>query len=267
VNNAGEDKVELFGPSPDVIYPIKDRATGEYIAPCAPESAKNMLKTLYLAKTPSGNEQTFEAAWPYVWRLTDYPRDPTEGLSAFLDSGISPEHPLLADCIQDAKDFSGSDSVLDRCGHGTYVTLIQRSLMLGVPRKLFVIAKVVDDPEAGSNPERLVRALDWLVEYNRERSPKIRFANLSLGVYAKRGCDGSCAVCEAAVRAIENGIFIVAAAGNISGKTACPAKLAFTRPDLAMVAVEDAEFGGTGKGTVAAVPPRNLVRLGRADQA
>lgn len=119
------------------------------------------------------------------------------------DTGIDSNHPELVGSIREAKDFSGSGSVLDRNGHGTHVasTIVGKSVGVA-PAAQVCMAKVLGDNGSGSSKD-VARGIDWLVSIGCD------IINLSLGSsqddsYTKRSIEN----------AIAAGVIVVAATGN-----------------------------------------------------
>lgn len=251
---SGEPPVEIMGSEgPVTIADLYDEATGSYFGPGPAEEDKPTLKAFYL-RSPGATEERFDAVWPRIWELTETVHDERQ-IMAILDTGVLSGHPLLADCIRDVVDFTG-EGPEDRAGHGTLVSLIARMGFPGVPRRKFLILKCVGADGRGAQ-DSLIRALNWMREFNARGGDRIRIANISLGVYNKRlglfDCDGSCKVCKAAVTASEE-ILLSVAAGNTAGKTACPAKAAFLPSSPAIVAIGRPDERTSGRGTMSATP-------------
>src|SRR5665213_2742541 len=221
-------------------YPLQqafDAKTGRYFSPIPPESHREEIKQAYL-RHPGTDAARFDATWPYLWRLTDYTYDDAGGLTAILDSGVLSAHPMLRDCIREVVDFTGEGGE-DQLGHGTTVALIWRMELIGLPHKKLIILKCVGANGRGRQ-EDLISALAWMREYNAQNPVKIHDAVMSLGIYNKRlgllACNGTCPLCMAAVETSAT-IKLYVAAGNIAGKTACPACAAFlpTHPNIVAV--------------------------------
>ena len=201
---------------------------GNYRLTAPPDSMKDALRLLYLTNAPNGTAVRFDLAWPAIWDLTEYVA-PSRSLVAIIDSGLMHEHPLLKGLVKESVDFTG-EGIEDRNGHGTNVALIARSLVIGRPEPFLIILKVLDE-HGMATPDVLIRALDWITDYNcsAPETERIFTATLSGGVYSRRfkvlPCNGHCTVCEAARRAAPTGgMLLQAAAGNTAGRTACPAR-------------------------------------------
>lgn len=162
-----------------------------------------------------------EDPWP---PMPDEPSTAESPLFAVLDTGIVREHPLLADLIEDEKDFTG-EGRYDGTGHGTVVALLgvgagrrpqrveinnrgkkERLIVEAAwvnrfreenpeseikvigpskPTTPLLIAKVIDSSGAGS-PEALIAGIDWVAAYKRAHPDRFVAANLSVGVYSRR---------------------------------------------------------------------------------
>ena len=249
--DADTDPIEIMGAEPTGrLGDVFDAATGRYFAPTPQPHYRDMLRQLYLAQAPGADAARFDAVWPRIWELTEYPHDPSQ-LVAILDTGVLAGHPLLRDCLHEVVDFTGEGGE-DRNGHGTLVTLLARLMMPGVPRRKFVVLKCVGADGRGAQAN-LIRALGWMQAFNRRGTARIVTANISLGVYNRKwlvlGCDGTCALCRAAVETAKE-IVLSVAAGNVAGKTACPARAAFLPSNPAILAVGRSDEATSGAGTV-----------------
>lgn len=134
-------------------------------------------------------------------------------VTAVIDTGLAAEHPAISAQLQEQVDLSG-DGLGDRCGHGTVVALI---LLATAPDTRLIDVKAFDD-QGRASPDRLVEALDWV-----GKRAGINVVQMSAGVY-RPWCNKDCNLCKAALRLSVQNIFVVAAAGNRPGETACPAK-------------------------------------------
>jgi hypothetical protein len=242
--------VELMGS--DSGYPLSqvyDATTGRYFAPMPPEAAREQIRQDYLHHAGT-DPARFDAAWPQLWRLTDFTYN-VPGLTAIIDSGVLSAHPMLRDCLREVVDFTGEGGE-DTLGHGTTVALIWRTTMLGLPHKKLIVLKCVGADGRGKQ-EDLIAALSWMREYNAKNAEPILDAVLSLGIYNKRlgllACDGTCPLCTAAVETSQS-IKLYVAAGNIAGKTACPACAAFLPSHPRIFAVTRPDETTAGKGTL-----------------
>lgn len=228
-----DDVVEIFGDHPDIgqfMHLVRDRRTGEWLGM---RHASDPPVPLEIRGAPP-----------------EPPAPPTGGLIAILDTGVLRDHPDLANRVVAEMDFTG-EGPEDRCGHGTAVSLI--ALRQG---DFGIVNVKVADAQGRGTPERLIRAMDWLADYQRSHTDRRITANLSLGVYRRRllgmlPCDGTCDVCRAARRLVAARVFVVAAAGNTAGRTACPATLGVVDPGSGVVAVTLVNGGEAGVGRIA----------------
>jgi tetratricopeptide (TPR) repeat protein len=200
---------------------VRDPRTGAYFQYSAPGDAQSdelLLKLLH----------TYPGGAPDVQLVT-----------AVLDTGVLHDHPLIKGRVIAEVDFTG-EGAEDLSGHGTMVVLnATRGVATQSSHGLLNI-KVADRTGRGT-PANLIRGLDWLTNYKAEHTDQIITANLSVGVYRRRllgmlPCDGTCDVCSAALRASEAGILVIAAAGNTTGKTACPATAGLKVPNSGIAA-------------------------------
>ncbi|HEX8363829.1 MAG TPA: S8 family serine peptidase [Allosphingosinicella sp.] len=145
---------------------------------------------------------------------------------AIVDSGLAAEHPTIAARLDEQVDFSG-EGIGDRYGHGTTVALI---FLAAAPEARLVDVKV-SDARGRSKVSRMIQGLEWI-----GRRGGIRLVNASCGAY-RPACRADCDLCTAARALVDQGILVVAAAGNRPGLTACPAKAVIS------VAESDPETG------------------------
>ena len=130
-----------------------------------------------------------------------------EGVSvAVMDSGIA-NHQYLE--VSEQRDYTG-EGVGDLNGHGTHVAGIIGSTQqnfrgVAYESELHDL-KVLDESGRGRG-DRLIRAIDYSIRND------IDVAVLSLGTELER-CNGNDAMSQAVDTAVENGVVMVAAAGN-----------------------------------------------------
>jgi tetratricopeptide (TPR) repeat protein len=171
---------------------------------------------------------------------------------AVLDSGVVHDHPDIAAQQVEDEDLTG-EGPEDLHGHGTVVTLIYLADSRDGRRVLNV---KIADRSGNTTPERIIQGLGKVTDYQRAHPELGVLANISGGTYSRRrfgllACDGTCPVCDAARAAAEAGVFVITAAGNTRGTTACPAKAAFRHPKLPILAVAQAGYADSGVGTIA----------------
>lgn len=137
---------------------------------------------------------------------------------AVLDTGIAP-HPDLASRIVAFKDFiNGKDLPYDDRGHGTHVAGIaagdgkaSKGRYTGAaPEASLVGVKVMNDKGEGQLSD-IIQGLQWVIE-NREKYG-IRVINMSLGARPAVPLKDD-PLAQAAQKATEAGLLVVAAAGN-----------------------------------------------------
>lgn len=157
------------------------------------------------------------------WSTSTLPPPRADTVQVIVDSGIREDHPWLRGLVARGANFTAED-FKDHCGHGTSSALIAVATYPFPPRLISV--KVAEADGKGS-PRALVRALEWIGNYQRSNPETTVIADLPLGAYMRTwlpgGCRGRCSVCRAALAVAASGAEIVAAAGNTPGRTACPA--------------------------------------------
>ena len=137
---------------------------------------------------------------------------------AIIDTGVLSNHPLIIPhLMEESVDFTG-EGPEDQNGHGTVVSLIY--LANATADATIYNVKALDSKGRGTM-DNLIKAIDWCIER------KIKLINISAGInYKKFGlfdCNGTCKLCKAAERAVNNGSMVFAAAGNEANETYCPA--------------------------------------------
>ncbi|WP_024998995.1 S8 family peptidase [Prevotella falsenii] len=133
---------------------------------------------------------------------------------AVLDTGIDYNHPDLY--VYGGADFTGSGNYMDYYGHGTHCAGIiaareYRNQVVGVaPRAKLYAVKVLGNDGWGDT-SNIIAGMDWCVKNG------IKVASMSLGgAYAP-----TIAYREAVSRCQQNGVLVVASAGN-SGRGKFP---------------------------------------------
>ena len=135
------EPIEIMGNErPWRLVDLYDETTGRYFSPSPRPLAKDALRQGYLRMVPGASEARFDAIWPRIWELTEFPHDPNE-LIAITDTGVLANHPMLKGCIRQVVDFTGEGGE-DRNGHGTLCALLARMAMPGLPRDRFLILVV-----------------------------------------------------------------------------------------------------------------------------
>jgi serine protease AprX len=138
---------------------------------------------------------------------------------AVIDSGVSP-HAALRGRIVASVNFRGRPGAGgDRFGHGTHVAGIIAGSNEGgyagiAPEAHIVSLRVLGTDGAGDTSD-VINAIDWAIAHKAEY--QLRVINLSLGhpVFESYRDDP---LCRAVERAVDAGLVVVAAAGNL-GKT------------------------------------------------
>lgn len=153
-----------------------------------------------------------------------------EGITiAVIDTGIEYSHPELRDRFGSNKGYDfveNSTNPIDRHGHGTHVAGICSSINYGVaPKSSLFAVRVLDENGSGKESD-VIAGIEWAIRNN------IQIANMSLGSPA-----ASAAFQDICYVAAQNGLVVVAAAGNNGGEYASyPA--AFGEPVIAVAAVD-----------------------------
>lgn len=138
---------------------------------------------------------------------------------AVMDTGIM-NHPDFDHRIAGFRDYIGSQrKMYDDNGHGTHVAgIIGGSGKLSdgryagiAPACHFMILKVLDKKGNG-NTSSVVEGIEWLVEHQEEY--RIRIINISVGMVLSAGSEERARLLRAVDYAWDNGIVVVAAAGN-----------------------------------------------------
>jgi subtilisin family serine protease len=149
---------------------------------------------------------------------------------AILDSGIDDAHKLTGASsghpgVVGKQDYTGQDAIKDRFGHGTHVASLAaggKGLKTGAytgiaPGANLIAVKVLNDQGQGT-VSNVIAAIDWCIANKNTNNYNIRVINLSLGTNAKDSYQND-PLCQAARRAVNAGIVVVASAGN-NGKDA-----------------------------------------------
>lgn len=182
---------------------------------------------------------------------------------AVLDTGIDADHPDLNAAIENARDFTGSRSgPIDHNGHGTHVsgTIAAQQNDVGVigvaPECRLLVAKVLGDDGAGSD-EAIARGIAWAVEAGAD------ILSMSFG-----SPQPSAAMHEALQHAVDQGRFVICAAGNDGRPESVnyPAKFPFS---VAVSAVDRngqlASFSSRGPEVDIAAPGQDILSTWLAD--
>ena len=142
---------------------------------------------------------------------------------AVIDSGVDSNHKLIRSSkthpgLTAYTDFVGTNAIVDRYGHGTYVASLaigSNALSNGVyegiaPNANLINLKVLNDNGTGFTSS-MIAAIDWCII--NKTTYNIRVINLSVGTPAKDSYKND-PLCLAVRRAHTAGIVVVVAAGN-----------------------------------------------------
>lgn len=138
---------------------------------------------------------------------------------AVLDTGSYP-HPDFRERIAAFQDYiNGNKQPYDDNGHGTHIagiiggagTASAGKYMGMAPKCHFVIIKILDQKGNG-NTGKVITAIDWLV--SRREEYQIHIMNISLGMVLEAESTERRRLLQAVDYAWDNGITVVAAAGN-----------------------------------------------------
>lgn len=161
---------------------------------------------------------------PYGVKMINAPDvwDKTQGkgiVIAVIDTGCQIDHPDLKDNIIGGVNFTNDDdgevdAFQDYSGHGTHVAGIiaasnNKSGIMGVaPNASLLILKVIESNGSSSN-ENLIAAIKYAISWRGALDERVSIINISLG-----GPNDDPELSIIINNAINNGIIIVAAAGN-----------------------------------------------------
>lgn len=138
---------------------------------------------------------------------------------AVLDTGIAlhPDFDYRISCFHDI--INGKSMIYDDNGHGTHVAGIiggsgklSKGVLSGMaPRCRLIIVKVLDEKGDGEI-ENVIQGIGWVLK-NREKY-NIRVVNISVGTVPHAASEGEERLVNAVERLWDDGIVVVAAAGN-----------------------------------------------------
>ncbi|MFA9378810.1 MAG: S8 family peptidase [Lachnotalea sp.] len=144
---------------------------------------------------------------------------------AIMDTGIC-AHPDFENRIIGFKDIVGNRvGIYDNNSHGTHVAgicagsgrLSNLKYAGMAPRCNIVMIKILDEDGNGET-ESVVKGIDWIIRNKQKYN--IRLLNISVGTLPRTGADEKSAIIESVENAWDQGIVVVAAAGN-SGPQGC----------------------------------------------
>ncbi len=220
-NIKGKVQLELFGETIDSIrmLEIKPAHTHWSLRISEPVLEADQYNEVTLKEIDSiGNQETQFVGWGQQdMGLVDLPAKSNKVKIAVIDSGITQEHPDLKPI--NGFDFGDTDKPKeswqkDGSGHGTHVAGIcaAKNNEVGIlgfaPGSELNVLRVF--PNASNS--KLIGALDWCIDN------KIDVVNMSLG-----GKNGSDLVRQRIQSCRENGVLLVAAAGNSGNNVLYPA--------------------------------------------
>ncbi len=134
---------------------------------------------------------------------------------AVIDTGIS-KHKSLKDRVVAAFDFTGRPGVDDPYGHGTAVAGILASndddpQYAGIAPGAHIISLRALGADGSGDTSDVIAAIDWAIENRAQYGIRIINLSLSRPVFESYRTDP---LCQAAKRAVDAGMVVVAAAGN-----------------------------------------------------
>ncbi|HEY8527162.1 MAG TPA: S8 family peptidase [Acidimicrobiales bacterium] len=143
-----------------------------------------------------------------------YTYGPTgQGVTAYvIDTGIRLSHRDFGGRAVSGFDAVDGGSADDCNGHGTHVASTVGGSTYGVAKGVQLVAVRVLDCNGNGSASGVIAGIDWAVGHHQAGQPAV--ANFSLGG------TGSTALDQAVGRLIDDGVTVVAAAGN-SGADAC----------------------------------------------
>ncbi|KAI0445975.1 oryzin precursor [Xylaria telfairii] len=130
-----------------------------------------------------------------------------------IDSGIYTDHPEFEGRATWGTSFVADDQnpTVDENGHGTHVAGIAGSRTYGVAKKTNLIAVKVLNAQGSGPISQVIAGIQWVVEDAKSKNRINKsVANISLGSIAI----GNSSLSLAAGAAVDEGLFIAAAAGN-----------------------------------------------------
>ena len=224
---------------------VRDPDTREFLAPSY-EGLDEHIKTAH-DRVATGEQLLGDEGWstnfqPYPGPVGPFSLFPSNRI-AIIDSGVLPDHPLLAGAIDETHDVTG-EGIEDANGHGTIQAIRQH---WHEPRGRLVIVKAFAGPAGRPTVWNLLRALDFL------RTIEVGFVFVAGGVDANAD-PGAGKVCQfasalAQARNLTFGAF-VATTGNIGSKGRwCPA----AAEDVTGITVLDRATAKVGHGATGGI--------------
>ncbi|MFB5661898.1 S8 family peptidase [Alteribacillus sp. HJP-4] len=138
---------------------------------------------------------------------------------AVIDTGCQPDHPDLKDRIIDGRNFTDDyngdkNNFSDNQGHGTHVagtvaaSLDDQGVVGAAPEVSLLILKALSGEGYGSY-QGIIDAIHYAVDWRGDNGERVRVISMSLG-----GPNDIPEMHEAIIRAVDNNIVVVCAAGN-----------------------------------------------------
>ncbi|KAI1430149.1 oryzin precursor [Xylaria sp. FL1777] len=191
---------------------INKIANIEDVAYIEPDTMVTIATTAFESNSPWGLARISSR----VPNATSYLYDDSAGEGTYtyiIDSGIYVDHPEFEGRASWGTSFVANDALptVDENGHGTHVAGIAGSKTYGVAKKTNLIAvKVLN--AAGSGPiSQIIAGIQWVLDDAKSKGHLNKsVANLSLGAISI----GNSTMSVAAGAAVDQGLFISAAAGN-----------------------------------------------------
>ncbi|KAI0403756.1 oryzin precursor [Xylaria palmicola] len=145
-----------------------------------------------------------------------YAYDDTAGEGTYtyvIDTGIFVEHPEFEGRASWGRSFVAGDArpTVDENGHGTHVAGIAGSRTYGVAKRTNLVAVKVLNAAGSGATSQIIAGIQWVVEdaKSKKRIEK-SVANMSFGAVST----GNSSLSLAAGAAVDQGLFLAAAAGN-----------------------------------------------------
>ncbi|KAI1295837.1 oryzin precursor [Xylaria venustula] len=205
----GRFKAYAMDASDDVINKI---AMLEDVAYIEPDTRVEIARTVVESNPPWGLARISSR----VPNTTNYAYDDSAGEGTYtyiIDTGIYVEHPEFEGRATWGPSFVTNDTkpTVDEHGHGTHVAGTAGSKTYGVAKKTNLIAVKVLNAAGSGTASQIIAGIQWAVNDAKSKSRLNRsVANLSLGGLSI----GLSSLSLAAGAAVEEGLFISAAAGN-----------------------------------------------------
>lgn len=209
---------------------LKRYAIGMHSAPASIVSIPELtLPWLRVKRSADEPYNLANIGAPEAWQTTK-----GEGSSiAVIDTGADYTHQELLDRFGSERGYNfvdDTDDPMDDNEHGTHVsgTVAGRTRGVAPAAQLYAL-KVLNADGYGSMAD-VLRAMEWVMDYNEEHSEKICAVSLSLGSRASNTIE------EAMCRTLyQSGVAIIAAAGNEGRGPSYPASY----PNVISVAAVD----------------------------